>query len=87
MWTTEGPHRNAIHWRIEMAKRLLTACQMANCLSLEESTIRRWARKGLIPWVKPTPKVIRFDAADVVRALKERSREAETAADGPPVEC
>ena len=58
-----------------MPKRILTACQLADQLSLQESTIRKWAKSGLIPVIKPTPKVIRFDVGDVVAALKQRTKE------------
>ena len=63
-----------------MPRRILTACQMADQLDLKESTIRKWAKSGLIPVIKPTPKVIRFDVGDVVAALKQRTKELASAA-------
>ena len=58
-----------------MPKRILTAYELGNFLDLAESTIRKWAKSGLIPVIKPTPKVIRFDVGDVVAALKQRTKE------------
>ena len=63
-----------------MPKRILTANQMADQLGLKESTIRKWGKSGLIPVIKPTAKVVRFDAGDVVAALKQRTKEAAGAA-------
>ena len=63
-----------------MTKRILTACQMADQLGLKESTIRKWGKSGLIPVIKPTAKVIRFDPKDVVAALKQRTKEVVGAA-------
>lgn len=57
-----------------MPKRILTAHELADRLDLKESTIRKWGKSGLIPWIKPTPKVIRFDVGDVVAALKQRTK-------------
>ena len=63
-----------------MPKRILTARELADQLRLKESTIRKWAKRGLIPVIKPTAKVIRFDGGDVVAALKQRTKELASAA-------
>ena len=51
---------------------LLTAEELAERLRVRPSTIRLWAREGLIPVVKIGAKVLRFDVADVLAALKGR---------------
>lgn len=50
---------------------LLTAEDLAGRLHLRPSTIRQWAREGRIPVVRLTPKVVRYDLADVVRAFRD----------------
>jgi excisionase family DNA binding protein len=50
---------------------LVTAEDLAHRLRLRPSTIRRWARAGRIPAVRVTAKVVRYDLAEVMRALRE----------------
>lgn len=50
---------------------LLTADEVADRLQLRPSTIRRWARDGRIPAVRVTAKVVRYDLAEVLRAIRE----------------
>ena len=58
---------------------LLTAEELALRLRLKPSTVRRWMRAGIIPAVRITPKVIRYDHAAVVDALRDRATEARDA--------
>ncbi len=51
----------------------LTADELARRLNLKASTIRRWAQDGIIPCLKLSAKVIRFDPEEVERALRERA--------------
>lgn len=50
------------------ATELFTAEELANRLRVRPDTVRNWARRGLIPAVRLSPKVIRFDLAAVVEA-------------------
>lgn len=50
-----------------------TAEKVAEHIGCQPSTIRAWARKGIIPQIRLTNKVRRFDMNDVVAALKNRS--------------
>ncbi len=52
--------------------KLLTADEVAEELHLRPDTVRGWARRGLIPKVKLSPKVIRFDFSAVVEAMRAR---------------
>ena len=52
----------------------LTAEQLAQDLSLKPATIKRWALEGIIPCLRLSPKVVRFDPAEVEKALKKRAR-------------
>lgn len=52
---------------------LVTADELAVRLRVRPDTVRRWARAGLIPSIRLSAKVRRFDPADVGRVLRERS--------------
>jgi excisionase family DNA binding protein len=51
------------------ATELLTAEELAKRLRVTTETIRLWTRRGLIPSLRPTPKVIRYNADAVMQAL------------------
>ena len=57
-----------------MSLELLTADEIAERLRLRPRTIRQWARRGLIPAVRLSPKVVRFELAPVVAAMRGRAR-------------
>jgi excisionase family DNA binding protein len=48
---------------------LLTANQLAERLQIRPRTVQAWARKGRIPTVKLSAKVVRFDWEAVVASL------------------
>jgi len=52
---------------------LLTADELADRLRLKPETIRIWTREGIIPAIRVTAKVIRYDLGEVETALRERS--------------
>ncbi len=52
---------------------LLTTEEIAERLRLRPDTIRLWARDGMIPAIRITGKVIRYDPVEVERALRRRS--------------
>ena len=47
----------------------LTVDQLANRMSVRRRTVLAWVKRGLIPVIRPSPKVLRFDPAAVVAAL------------------
>ena len=51
---------------------LLTADEIAERLGVRPRTVREWSRKKLIPAVRLSRKVIRYDPTAVVAALTER---------------
>lgn len=67
-----------------MYKKIGTAEELAERLTLKPKTIREWARQGVIPSLRISPKVIRFDFDEVEEALKQRAlqsrKDAETCA-------
>ena len=50
-------------------KELLTTEELARRLRVAPATIRSWARRGCIPTLRLSPKVIRYDAEAVLAAL------------------
>lgn len=50
----------------------LTAEELAKKLRVKSDTIRELARRGKIPAIRISPKVIRFDPAAVDDALRQR---------------
>ena len=56
-----------------MPNPFLTAEQLAASLGVKPDTIRDWGRRGLIPRVKVSHKVVRYVLDDVVTVLKRRA--------------
>lgn len=56
-----------------MTGELLTAEEMALRLRLRPSTIKRWVHEGIIPSIRVSGKVVRFDPKDVESALRKRA--------------
>ena len=56
---------------------LLTAAEMADRLKVKPGTILGWYRNGRIPGRKLSPKVLRFDLAEVVAALETPHHKAD----------
>jgi excisionase family DNA binding protein len=52
--------------------RLVTVRDLARFLSCSEKTIRDWVLKGLVPTVRPMPRMVRFDLREIDRWLSER---------------
>lgn len=50
---------------------LLTPQEMAERLRVSNSTVMSWARNGLIPSIRITGKVVRFDPDLVLQAIRE----------------
>ncbi len=51
----------------------LTAKELAKQLHVSPDTVRVWARRGLIPTLRLSPKVVRFDPIAVYRAIAAAS--------------
>jgi len=54
----------------------LTAEQLAHELSLKPGTIKRWAQEKIIPCLRLSGKVVRFDPDEVEAALRQRASQA-----------
>lgn len=52
---------------------LLTADELATALRIRPATVRLWTREGIIPAIRITGKIVRYDPVDVEQALRERS--------------
>ena len=53
--------------------RLLTVSELATVLNCSAGTIRNWVYQGLIPVVRPAPRMVRFRITDIENWLSERS--------------
>ena len=53
---------------------LLTAKELAARLKVKPSTVREWMRRGVIPAIKLTPKVVRFDLDQVVESMRDGNK-------------
>ena len=58
-------------------KALITAVDLGERIGVRASTIRSWARKGVIPVVRISHKVIRFDYEVVLEALQAANQQTE----------
>ena len=54
---------------MDQATELLTARELAKRLRVSPETVRAWARRGRIPTLRLSPKVIRYNAEAVFAAL------------------
>lgn len=54
---------------MEQESELLTARELAKRLRVSPETVRAWARRGSIPTLRLSPKVIRYNAKAVLTAL------------------
>jgi len=52
-----------------MSEEILTAEQLGKRLRIKSGTVKVWARKGIIPAMRPTPKILRFKWTEVLAAL------------------
>ena len=55
----------------EDTPELLTAEELADRLAVAPGTVKVWARRGRIPSVRISPKVVRYIYGDVVAALRD----------------
>ena len=65
-----------------MQNQIYTADELAEELQVKPETVRSWARQRLIPSLRPTAKVLRFDRRDVMEALRKRASQQEEVGSG-----
>ena len=53
---------------------LLTAEELAERLHVRPSTVREWARRGKIPTMRLSPKVVLYSVAAVIQAVNDARR-------------
>jgi len=58
-----------------METELLDKDELAERLRVHFGTVVKWEKEGRIPSIRISPRVIRFDFAEVVAALKKRRSE------------
>ena len=52
-----------------MTETVLTVDQLAALLQVRRRTVLGWVKNGVIPVIRPSAKVLRFDPTAVVKAL------------------
>lgn len=52
---------------------LVTANELATRLRVRPATIRLWTREGIVPAIRITGKIIRYDPAEVIETLRRQS--------------
>lgn len=57
--------------------QFLSAGEVGDILGVNLNTVLVWARKGIIPCLRLSSRVIRFDMDEVEAALKERADQSE----------
>lgn len=55
------------------AKKLMTGQQVADLLEVHPRTVRRWSAEGKLTRVRLSPRVIRYDAAEVQALIEDNS--------------
>jgi excisionase family DNA binding protein len=58
--------------------QFVDAVELAGMLGVTARTVLAWAQDGIIPALRFSRRVIRFDPAEVETALKDRAKENET---------
>ena len=53
--------------------KFLTAIELAEQLQIAPETVRQWTRRGVIPSLRLSAKVIRYEPEEVLAALRSRS--------------
>ena len=66
--------KDAAPRRDETREEFLTARQLAAILQVSKATVRRLARKGRIPSIRLTPRIMRFHLPSVREALDGTAR-------------
>ncbi len=56
-------------FKMAQGMELLTSRELAKHLRVKPETVRDWARRGRIPVLRLSPKVIRYNADAVIAAL------------------
>ena len=54
-------------------QKLIKSKELAVLLGLRVDTVLRWARQGILPRLKLSRNVIRFDAEEVQKAIREKN--------------
>ncbi len=51
---------------------LMTAEEVAERLKVRARTIHNWTQRGLIPTIRLSPKIVRYNLAAVIEAMTQR---------------
>jgi predicted site-specific integrase-resolvase len=57
-----------------MEMEIVTTKELARRLHVTPGTIGKWANMGIIPSLRPTPKVLRFEMGSVLKAMAKNAK-------------
>lgn len=60
--------------------RFVSAAEVGDTLDVNIRTVLNWARNGVIPCLRLSSRVIRFDMAEVEAALREKASQSKKGA-------
>lgn len=56
-------------------KQLATTDDVARRFGVTRNTVRKWVRLGIVPFMRASRRVVRFDLDEVERALANRQQD------------
>jgi len=59
---------------LQKPEPLIKRRKLAQALGVSSNTIANWMRRGMVPFIKPSPRLTLFRLSEVEHALRKRSQ-------------